>query len=119
MHSHAYFLTVRSTLSVLVCSLFRCSGRKSDAEYVRLATVGGMRVDSLILSCYERGAVVVSFFDVSGKRLDRAGAVEADSFIWLAGGGSRGCQDLVILIRPLRGLLPAGQWPRRRCLPWR
>jgi hypothetical protein len=30
MHSHAYFLTVRSTLSVLVCSLFHCSGRKSD-----------------------------------------------------------------------------------------
>jgi hypothetical protein len=30
MHSHAYFLTVRSTLSALVCSLFHCSGRKSD-----------------------------------------------------------------------------------------
>ena len=28
MHSHAYFLAVRSTLSALVCSLFRCSGRK-------------------------------------------------------------------------------------------
>jgi hypothetical protein len=30
MHSHAYFLTVRSTLSALMCSFFRCSGRKSD-----------------------------------------------------------------------------------------
>jgi hypothetical protein len=30
MHSHAYFLAVRSTLSALVCSLFHCSGRKSD-----------------------------------------------------------------------------------------
>ena len=29
MHSHAYFLTVRSTLSALMCSFFRCSGRKS------------------------------------------------------------------------------------------
>jgi len=39
MHSHAYFLTVRSTLSALVCSLFHCSGRKSDR--CRFGMVGG------------------------------------------------------------------------------
>jgi hypothetical protein len=33
MHSHAYFLTVRSTLSALVCSLFHSSGRKSDRRF--------------------------------------------------------------------------------------
>src|SRR5580700_5437996 len=37
MHSHAYFLTVRSTLPALVCSLSHCSSRKSER---RLGTGG-------------------------------------------------------------------------------
>jgi len=32
MHSHAYFLTVRSTLSALVCSLFHCPAGNQIAE---------------------------------------------------------------------------------------
>ena len=35
MHSHAYFLTVRSTLPALECSLSHCSGRKSDRRIGR------------------------------------------------------------------------------------
>jgi hypothetical protein len=44
MHSHAYFLTVRSTLSALMCSFFRCSGSKSDRIGARLSA-GSVRYD--------------------------------------------------------------------------
>src|SRR5690349_12754841 len=39
MHSHAYSLTVRSTLSAIARSLFRRSGRKSDRR-LRAAELG-------------------------------------------------------------------------------